>query len=181
MKDWKEFDIDINQLNDNKEYTYSYQIGNAFFELVEFSPVKEGNIKADVVLVKNYHYLTLNIKIEGFVQLTCDRSLELFDFPIKTGGEVRYKLGNEKDEFSDDFFFIDEKTSKVNVAQHIYDWVILSVPIKKLHPKFKNENNKEELILIYSSSTEIKEDQQEETIDPRWKLLKELKNNKNIK
>ena len=58
--------------------------------------------------------------------------------------------------------------------QDVLEFLSLEVPMKKLHPRFSNEEkNSEEEILIYSSPTES-DNKEEDVIDPRWQKLKNL-------
>jgi uncharacterized metal-binding protein YceD (DUF177 family) len=55
--------------------------------------------------------------------------------------------------------------------------------MKKIHPRFQEEEEDEddetEVKLIYTSGTEEEINEEEEDVDPRWKILKNLKNNDN--
>ena len=116
--------------------------------------------------------------VEGTVELTCDRSLELFDHPVSFETKMIFKYGDEEKELSEDVMVILKDTQTINIADLLYEFIGLEVPMKKLHPKFQEENdNAEEMIMIYSSAEEGEEDEQnEEIIDPRWAALKNLKN-----
>jgi hypothetical protein len=35
---------------------------------------------------------------------------------------------------------LEQRTTSINIAQHIYDFVSLEVPMKKLHPCFLNND-----------------------------------------
>jgi uncharacterized metal-binding protein YceD (DUF177 family) len=72
----------------------------------------------------------------------------------------------------------------LNVAQHVYDFINLAIPMKKIHPRFQEEEEDEddeiEVKLIYSSTPEEDElKEEDEQVDPRWNILKNLKNNNN--
>ncbi|MGI9543667.1 MAG: YceD family protein, partial [Cyclobacteriaceae bacterium] len=62
----------------------------------------------------------------------------------------------------------------LDLSQYIYEFVALSVPMKKLHPRFDGEPSED--ALVYSSSDEMQTTEQEAT-DPRWAALKKLKKN----
>ena len=183
MRQWGELDIDIVSLATSKTYLYHYELGDTFFEVVELSPVKKGKINVHANLLKTERYITINLHLDAEVELCCDRSLDLFYFPIHVDHELIYKFTEEVDDFSDDLLLIGKNESRINLGQHIYDLIILAVPMKKLHPRFK-EDNTDDLTWVYSS--EKKEQQQEndsdekKEIDPRWLILKTIKN-KNIK
>jgi len=49
----------------------------------------------------------------------------------------------------------------------------LSIPIKKLHPRFKaeEEDDESDVKIVYRTS----EEEENEHVDPRWEKLKKLK------
>jgi uncharacterized protein len=71
---------------------------------------------------------------------------------------------------------------KLNLAQYIYEFIGLSIPMKKLHPKFQDEEDEDdenETKLVYRSEDgkkDNKENEEGDGIDPRWNALKDLKN-----
>jgi uncharacterized protein len=117
----------------------SYQLGKGFFQLFESSLVENGQLVVNVKLDKSSRHIQLLFEIEGELELICDRSLEQFSYPILIERTVYFKLGHESKELDLDLYMIEETSSTINLAQHIYDFVTLAVPMKKLHPRFRTE------------------------------------------
>jgi uncharacterized protein len=175
MKKLKEFDIDFDRLEE-KTYQFQYKINSDFFSFFEYSIVQNGNLEVNLTLTKTATLLDLNFNIKGFVVLVCDRSLEEFEFPIAITNKLIAKLSDKFEELTDELITIDRSESVVNVAQFIYEYIALEIPMKKLHPKFQDEDESEENdILIYSS--EKKDGNENESPDPRWEALKKLNKN----
>ena len=63
---------------------------------------------------------------------------------------------------------INHNKSILNVAKFIYEFFILKIPVKRLHPSLKNEDNIDNF--VYSTIKSKKR------FDPRLELLKKLKN-----
>lgn len=183
MKELREFNIDIFKLN-NGAYSFEFDVKNDFFEFFNFGLIETGQAKAFVDFIKSETLINMKIKVKGSVELVCDRTLESFDFPIDTENKILFKFGDRNEEVSDEIIIIDRNTQRLNIAQHIYDFISLSIPMKKIHPRFQDEDeeSEEEGTLIYSSE-EIEEDLKNtiEEIDPRWNALKNLKNDNNNK
>nr|WP_255709841.1 DUF177 domain-containing protein [Pontibacter harenae] len=129
--------------------------------------------------------LTFHFDIKGHVRLICDRSLEEFDYPLDIQQVFRIRYGEEDAELDDDLWQIKSNTQSINIAQHLYDYIGLSLPMKKLHPRFveemENDEDNDEDILIYSSRDHDKEgddendeDDEDDDIDPRWNALRNL-------
>jgi len=51
---------------------------------------------------------------------------------------MSFRLGHENKELITELYTLEHKTATINIAQHIYDFVSLEVPMKKLHPRFFN-------------------------------------------
>jgi len=170
MKDFKAYKIDIFGLS-NSSHDFNFEYNNDFFQLFENSLVSKGKGTCDVILTKTDSMITLNLMIKGVIELECDRSLEMFDFPIQVEKEIIYKYGDEEKELSEDVFVILKGTQDLNIATFLYESMSLEVPMKKLHPKFQDESDENEI--IYQSSPE--EESKENETDPRWEALKKLK------
>jgi uncharacterized metal-binding protein YceD (DUF177 family) len=173
MRLLKEFDVDIARL-ELGNHDYSYKIDDEFFELFDYSLVDQGDLRVEVELEKKTSFITLNYHIIGTVKLICDRSLEPFDFELKTEDKVILKYGEEEQELTDELEIIPFNIQQVNIARHIYEFITVAIPMKKLHPRYLSEENDDQI--IYTSASE--EDREDSELDPRWSELKKLKNNR---
>jgi uncharacterized metal-binding protein YceD (DUF177 family) len=124
-------------------------------------------------LLKSDSFIELKFEIEGKIELVCDRSLEPFWFNLLLNNKLLLKFGEDWEEISDEILMMPRDEQTINVAQYIYEFIGVSIPMKKLHPKFDNENEDDEF--IYFSEDNVDEDDSGSTIDPRWKKLKDLK------
>ena len=180
MKALHHYDIGLVQLS-NKKHEFEFELGNAFFELFDQNLVNGGNLKADVSLVKSELLLNFTFHIYGTVNLTCDRSLDCFDYPIDTTQTLHVRFGAEEMELDENVIQIKHDAQKINIAQHLFDFIGLQIPIKKLKPEFQQEIDEDDSdndILIYTSSTsddDSKDDDDDEPADPRFAALKKIK------
>ncbi len=176
----REFDIEIVKLQPGKNQ-FEFVIDDKFFQFFEYGLIERGGLKANVEIDKSIHLLNIHFSIDGEVELTCDRSLEKFNHPLFLEQDLIVKYGEEEDFLSDEVMIIKRDEQVLNLANLIYEYITVAVPIKKVHPKFLSENigDEEEDQLIYSSGNkDDEEDKNDESIDPRWKELLKLKNNK---
>lgn len=161
----------------NKLHHFDYEIGADFFRQYGTDLISEGNFKVDVALNKHETFLEADFKIKGTATLTCDRSLETFEYPIWTTQKVLFKYGEVDEEISDEIVMIHRDTATLELGQYMYEFIALAVPIKKLHPRFREENDMEDNAegkIVYSSPADDKGNDDED-IDPRWNKLKNLK------
>jgi uncharacterized metal-binding protein YceD (DUF177 family) len=61
--------------------------------------------------------------------------------------------------------------SQLELGQYMYEFISLEVPMKKLHPRFRDDDEPGEGKIVYSSAPDPEEKQ---TTDPRWDKLKNL-------
>lgn len=166
--------IDIYRIR-NRHHHFEFEVDEAFFGSLEQDLVRNGKLKAKVDLEKSDSFIGMVLEIEGTVELTCDRSLELFHYPIKENQKVIFKYGEEEKELDHDVVMITYDTKQIDVGQFIFEFVGLAVPMKKLHPRFKDHDH-EFGSMVYSSKDESSGEPSSEP-DPRWKKLKDLRKN----
>lgn len=167
----KKFNIPFVGLKEGK-HNFKYTIDKKFFEHFEFTEFINPSLKSDLVLNKKLTFLEINFKVDGKVTIPCDVSTELFEHKIKSENNLIVKFGSSDYE-SDDILVISEGSYQINVAQHIYETIVLSLPLKKIHPGIKNGTLKSD-ILEKLKALEPKKNNSDGSIDPRWNKLKEL-------
>ncbi|MBC7451671.1 MAG: DUF177 domain-containing protein [Cytophagales bacterium] len=181
MNKLKDFDIEVFSIKENTHLKYDFELDDSFFNLFEESMIQKGSLKVEIDIEKTALLIRSFFKIEGTVELICDRSLDPFEFTIDSEQPIIFKYAEEEGEITDEIIGIKRETVKINMAQYIYEFIGLEVPIKKLHPRFQEEEdqNDNETILIYSTEEKKVEDSKdastEDFIDPRWLALKTLK------
>lgn len=133
----------------------------------------------DLSFYRTIHFIRVNFMLEADVQLVCDRSLETFAFPVDADYEVLFKVDVQEETETETgavrrFNF---SSNTLNIENEVRDTILLNIPIKKLHPRFLDEQGypKE---FEEKSFGDVKDDEQEdsELADPRWEKLKKLKN-----
>ena len=175
MNDLSKYGVDIIGLK-NQKYQYQYQVDQSFFRNFEDNEIEKGSLNCIIVLNKTDNYIDAGFQIDGLVELICDRSLDKFDFELKLNNRILFKYGDEDREIDDEVEMINRTRQTINMAQYIYEFVITGIPMKKLHPRYLNDDIKEEI--VYSSKNEPEElEKRDQEIDPRWEALKKLRNN----
>lgn len=158
------FKIDIFRL-ENKQYLHEFEGGDDFFEVLDQNLIQKGHFKAAIVFNKNETMIQMMYKITGSVELTCDRSLDLFDFPVDINQKMILKFSDHNEEITEELMLIDRNSQYINVAQDIFDFIGLQIPIKKLHPRFvKDEVTYESLMKKFEDEYE-EEDFDEDELD----------------
>jgi len=174
MKVLEKYRIDIYKLS-NKVHEYEFEIESEFFDCFEFSEIKKGKGNCQIKLNKTDSLISIDFEIDVSVQLVCDRSLDNFSYPIRLTDQIMYKYGEEEAELSDNVFVITKSTQAINLSHPIFELISVAVPIKKLHPRYDEQNEDDNDGMIYQSESD--ETTEEEVVDPRWNALKNLNNN----
>ena len=154
-------------------YSYDFQAKDMFFEHYDNPDIKGGNIRIHLTLNKKNNFLELDFNISGILRLICDRCLDEFDAYIETDETLYVRFGDDYEELSDNVIVIPTGETRLDVAQFIYEFSVLSLPIKKVHPLDVNGNhtcNAEMLELLKQHSGEKIE------INPIWDNLKNILN-----
>lgn len=135
-------------------------------------PFLGANVEID--FYRSEHFIRTKFKVDANVQLICDRSLDEFSYPINKSYEVLFKADNVEESAEENGAIrnYDHKRQQIDLEQDVIDTILLDIPVKKLHPRFLDDdgNPKEFVNQIYGDT-----DPEEEIIDPRWEALKELK------
>ena len=163
----------------NTIHHFEFEVGNDFFSRYGTQLLSEGTLTAEVTLDKRETFIDATFAIKGSVKLICDRSLDPFDFPIRTKKKLVFKYGDADEEISDEIVMISRDSESLELGQYIFEFIALEVPMKKLHPRYQDEENEDdesEGKIIYTSKPENDSDSGDgDSIDPRWEILKKLK------
>jgi uncharacterized protein len=176
VKKESQFDLNLARLT-LKTHQFEYDLGPDFFALFDQPLVEQGDLHADVEVIKTERLMTLNFHIIGTVQLTCDRSLDEFAQPLDIREQLLVRFGDEAKELDDNVLQITPETQTLPLAQHLYDYIGLALPMKKLHPRFQDEaddNPDAPTKLIFSTRPENEGPDEDEPADPRWAALRNL-------
>lgn len=153
-------------------YLYTFETDDRFFEQFEYSEIKKGNVHVDCRLEKQERMMVFHFELTGVVKVICDRCAGEFDWNIGGTQQLIVKFGPEHTEETEDILVITEKEHEIDISQYLYEYVHLLVPIKKVHGT--DENGKS---LCDPDVIKYINEEEEHTADPRWEVLKKLKDN----
>lgn len=154
-------------------HDFEFEIDDKFFDNFEFSEVKKGDVKVNLNVEKHERESILTFNFSGSVFIPCDRCNDEFEQPIENEVVIYLKYGHEYEEESDDVIVIPEE-EEFDVSSLIYEYIILSLPIHRVHEDV-SECNQEVINYLENAANQVSEN---DDIDPRWKCLEELKEKK---
>ena len=162
----RKFGIKIQSLSNNThlfEFEFDQKLLYQFNSDIDISDSK-GTCK--IILLKTDMMLDVTFEIKGITTLICDRTLKNYTHKLYFSKKILFKFGEEDEEISDEMIVINRGKSILNISKFIYEFFILEIPIKRLHPSIKNEDNIDNF--VYKTRTTNR-------IDPRLESLKKLK------
>jgi uncharacterized protein len=180
----EEFDIQFVGLQ-NECYTFEYYLNSSFLRNFEYAPLDECNdcdLHVKLLFTKKTNLFTLDFFIDGTVNLNCDRCLVAADLPVNTKFQVFVKTVGIVPERADrdlDIVYISTDDTGLNVAQLIYEFVVLSLPVKRIPCiTLKDKTLCDQVVLGKWQQLNVAEESSKatKTPDPRWDALKDLKN-----
>ena len=168
----REFTIPFVGLKEGK-HSFSFALETKFFEYFGFEDFHKTALEGKLTLDKKASFLELHFEVRGKVLVSCDVSTELFNHTLETNFDVIVKFGNSSDTDPDEILMIPEGSYQINVAQYFYEMVVLSLPLKRVHPGIRNGTLKNDIL----SKLEQLDPQNKKPAthkDPRWEKLKSL-------
>lgn len=181
MKDLKEFDISFISLKEGI-HQFEYTIDKKFFDFFNYDEFYDSSVKVALSFLKNTTIFELDFVFSGWVEVACDVTTELFHQPIEAKMHLVVKFGDEFNDENEELLIIPFSENKINVAQYIYEAIVLAVPLKRIHPGVMDGSLHSE-VLEKLKEFEIKEEELEEKStkenDPRWNKLKNIQIEKN--
>lgn len=176
MKPLKEFVIPFVGLKLGKHH-FEYQIEKTFFDHFEYDEFNSACVTTNIVLDKKTTFLELHFKISGTVNINCDISNEPYDQKILGSLDLVVKFGEEYNDELDDILIIPHGEFEINVAQYVYELIILSVPAKRIHPEVLDGSLRSDILKkLKELSPKDLDDKRKSSKgnDPRWDTLKKL-------
>ncbi len=161
-------------------HEYNYSIDDKFFEPFQQQDFHHCKANVKLLLDKKSSFMLLRFEVGGTLEVTCDRCngnlpLELWDeFNITVKMVEEPELMNDQEE-DPDVYYISHGESHIDVANWIYEFINLSIPMQKVC-SFENMDGPH---CNKSAKDLLKKLEKEEKVkkeNPIWKGLEKFKN-----
>ncbi len=156
------------------EHHYDFKIDDEFFSGFEDSEIKKGDIAAMVKLVKRSAHMEVTIRLEGAVEVACDRCLGNYLQEINIEERIYVQFGPHLEEIDDRVIMIPYGESNLDLGQLFYEFSHLGLPLQRIHKKGKDGKSGCNPEMIKRL---MEQDTLNEETDPRWIELNKLKDN----
>lgn len=160
-------------------HEFNYEINDKFFEPFQHQDFKNCKSNVKLILDKKSSFMLLKFEIGGSLEVVCDRCnndlpLQLFDEFNMTVKMVEEPDIMNKEELDPDVYYIGRGDSHIDVANWIYEFINLSIPMHKTCD-FENMDgpncNHAALEMLKKLDTN-----KEESSNPIWKDLEKFRN-----
>ena len=151
-------------------HSFEFSIGKEFFDEFDYDELHAADILVRATLDRQERMLIWDFDIDGSIRLDCDRCSEELFLPLKGTEHLIIKLGRTHEEESENVIIIPETEYEIDLRQHIYDYIRLLMPVKRVHEPGDDGSPG------CTAELQEQEQEQEQETDPRWNALKELKN-----
>lgn len=152
-------------------HQFKFKVGDVFFSHFKEAYIHRGNIDIVVDLDKRSNLLVLEVQFSGSIKTTCDLCCEEGDLPISGKEQLLVKFTETPGEEEQVIYLMPGETT-LNIAQHLYEFIALSVPIRKVPcaDKYGEPTCDSEALNLIGNTEES------ENINPIWAELDKLKN-----
>ncbi len=173
--------------------TYEFVLDNLYFSHIDAPEIQKGKVNVALTVKRTSRAFELNFQTDGVVWVPCDRCLDEMELPVSSTDKLMVKFGQTYAEEGDNLIIIPEEEGEINVAWFIYEFVVLTIPMKHVHAPGKcnkamtsklnkhlrtNSNDEDGEESTYEPEADVVvEEDTEEQIDPRWNELKKILDN----
>ncbi|MGB5170172.1 YceD family protein [Eudoraea sp.] len=170
----KEYRIPFAGLKQGK-HKFEFELDKTFFDSFDYYEFNEVALNLTVVLNRMSTVLEFEMEAIGTVNVNCDLTNEPFDQEIEANLELLVKFGEKFNDDDDEILIIPHGEHQVNIAQYVYEMIVLAVPLKRIHPGVLDGTmTSEALKKLEELQPKESKEKNEDNIDPRWDALKNL-------
>ena len=178
MKKLIEFTIPFRGLKDGV-HEFDFKVDKRFFDYFEYSELEDADLQVHLKMDKQSTLMVLNFTLRGTIKTQCDRCLDELLLPVDYQDQVVIKYGTEIPDsvyIGEDAQVVSHDDTEINVSQFIYEFFVLSLPSKRIHPEKKKGKGGCDPEMIRQLEEYSKIQEENEDSDPRWNDLKKLLN-----
>lgn len=174
----KDYSINIARLKQG-ESKDEFVVGDDFFEHFPNAPIEKAQVDVQLTLYKNTSHIDVRFVLTGKAELMCDRCGDGYEHRIDARQRVFYSFDEHMKFDGQEVVYVDPQEPELSVAQEIYDFINLAIPMRKVPEKAVHVCAPDVLarLGLDADGNEIERAPatEEEEVDPRWEALKDLR------
>ena len=164
-------------------HEYDYVITDKFFEAYQQQDFQHCNASVKLSLDKKTGFMLLKFEIGGTLETICDRCGNGLKIDLWDEFNIVVKMVDEPEQMNDqeedpDVYYISRTESHIDVADWIYEFINLSIPMQKIcgfNDASGPQCNPAALNMLKQLEPDEKEEEEKKD-NPIWKGLEKFKN-----
>ncbi len=165
MDTLKNFGIHFKGLKAGK-HEFEYKLDKEFLEAVGDQEMVDAEVNVSVVMTKAASMLTFEVELDGVAVVECDRCLDEIEYPVEMSDTLYVKFSEEEFEFDGEVMWLNPADEEINLADYIYESLLLSLPYQRVHERIEDCN--QEMIERFRI---VSEEEFEEIAEPKEQSL----------
>lgn len=131
---------------------FEFKLDSAFFEALDQEEIQGGDIvvsgearpRHDGMIEAVYH-------VKGNVQVSCDRCLDLLDFPVEVEDHTLIATEGQDEGTAEPDYVVSPRQREFDLAWAVYQTIELNLPLVRIHPD--GQCNPEMLAYIHTETS----------------------------
>jgi uncharacterized metal-binding protein YceD (DUF177 family) len=115
-------------------HDFDFTVENKLFKHFGYEDFNSCKLEIKVELVKKTNLLELRFLSKGIININCFVSNEPFDYLQTSVMDLVVKFGSEQNSDNEELLILPKGTYQIDVSQQLYEMIVLSLPIKIIHP-----------------------------------------------
>ena len=165
--------INLKRLEEGTSH-FQFDLNDDYFKAIDAPEVERGEVHVDLDVKRMGDLFELDFHCKGFVHVPCDLCLDDMEQPIDVRNQLVARLGTEEFSMDDELVMVDDAEGVFDTSWVIYEFIALDIPMKHVHAPGEC-NPAMTKMLDELDASRNSSDEEEETVDPRWAKLKDLK------
>jgi uncharacterized metal-binding protein YceD (DUF177 family) len=154
-------------------HDFDFTVENKLFNHFGYEDFNSCKLEIKVKLFKKTNLLELKFLSKGIININCFVSNEPFDYPQTSVMDLVVKFGSEQNSDNEELLILPKGTYQIDVSQQLYEMIVLSLPIKIIHPGIEDGSLESETVNRLKKY-ELNTQKNITKTDPRWDKLKDL-------
>ncbi len=130
---FSQYKIQLSNLKDGK-HEQDFVCDTEFFRNMDNTEIQNAEISVHLDMEKKRDAYHLQFHCLGELTVPCDRCLDPMILPVDTEYHLTVKYGDEYNDESDEVLVIPYSDTYLNVAYMLYDTIMLTIPLRHVHP-----------------------------------------------
>lgn len=120
------------------EHIFYIGANASLFRDFDYQEIRKAKIKIRCNAIVDENSVSLQMKLIGWVNVQCDVCGDFFNLKIKNNVFLNFKVSNKTIDDEPELIYLPIDAVSINLKKIVYDYSILSLPMKIVHPKNSN-------------------------------------------